>query len=162
MFVKLSRVKIHVSHLPYREMRILADKSLQCQWALGRETRFWRQWGCTVGRVNLLWSYKSLLCDINLIDTGRTILEMGLQPIALGPLTRGLGWSREQVEVWLIEVRNAYMHTVCILFLCWIHMFWETRGCGTFLVTLTANKTCLALSSTEIVTLSWPTMKVGT
>ncbi|KAH8591880.1 S-adenosyl-L-methionine-dependent methyltransferase [Bisporella sp. PMI_857] len=39
----------------------------------------------------------------------RTILEMGLQPIAIGPLTRGLKWSPEQVEVWLIEVRKAYM-----------------------------------------------------
>ncbi|KAG9243417.1 S-adenosyl-L-methionine-dependent methyltransferase [Calycina marina] len=38
----------------------------------------------------------------------RTILEIGLQPIAIGPLTRGLGWSREQVEVWLMEVRKAY------------------------------------------------------
>ena len=39
----------------------------------------------------------------------RTILIDGLQPIALGPMTRGLGWSREQVEVWLVEVRKAYM-----------------------------------------------------
>jgi hypothetical protein len=36
----------------------------------------------------------------------RTILMDGLQPIALGPLTRGLGWTREQVEVWLVGVRN--------------------------------------------------------
>jgi hypothetical protein len=44
----------------------------------------------------------------------RTILIDGLQPIALGPMTRGLGWSREQVEVWLIEVRKAYMEG-------WVH-----------------------------------------
>jgi hypothetical protein len=41
----------------------------------------------------------------------RTILMDGLQPIALGPLTRGLGWTREQVEVWLVGVRNAYLET---------------------------------------------------
>lgn len=44
----------------------------------------------------------------------RTILMNGLSPIALGPLTRGLGWSREQVEVWLIDVRSAYMEY-------WVH-----------------------------------------
>lgn len=44
----------------------------------------------------------------------RTILIDGLQPIALGPTTRGLGWTREQVEVWLVEVRKAYMEG-------WIH-----------------------------------------
>jgi len=46
----------------------------------------------------------------------RTILEIGLQPIAIGPLTRGLGWTREQVEVWLIEVRKAYKDT-------WVHSY---------------------------------------
>lgn len=44
----------------------------------------------------------------------RTVLMDGLQPIALGPLTRGLKWSKEQVEVWLIEVRKAYMDA-------WVH-----------------------------------------
>ncbi|KAH8598472.1 methyltransferase domain-containing protein [Bisporella sp. PMI_857] len=39
----------------------------------------------------------------------RTILSDGLQSTALGPLTRGLGWTKEQVEVKLVEVRNAYM-----------------------------------------------------
>jgi hypothetical protein len=38
----------------------------------------------------------------------REILLIGAEPIALGPLTRGLGWSKEQVEVWLVEVRKAY------------------------------------------------------
>ncbi|KAG9231341.1 S-adenosyl-L-methionine-dependent methyltransferase [Amylocarpus encephaloides] len=38
----------------------------------------------------------------------RTILIDGLQPIAMGPLTRGLGWTRDQVEVWLVEVRKSY------------------------------------------------------
>lgn len=38
----------------------------------------------------------------------RTILLDGIQAIALGPLTRGLGWNREQVEILLMEVRQAY------------------------------------------------------
>jgi hypothetical protein len=41
----------------------------------------------------------------------RTILMDGLQPIALGPLTRGLKWTKEDVEIWLLEVRKAYMDT---------------------------------------------------
>jgi hypothetical protein len=44
----------------------------------------------------------------------RTILIDGLQPIALGPLTRGLKWSRAEVELFLIEVRKAYFDT-------WVH-----------------------------------------
>ncbi|KAG6010458.1 hypothetical protein E4U21_006460 [Claviceps maximensis] len=38
----------------------------------------------------------------------RTILIDGLQAIAMGPLTRGLRWNREQVELLLMEVRQAY------------------------------------------------------
>ena len=38
----------------------------------------------------------------------RTILTDGLSPIALGPYTRGLAWTKEQVEVWLVRVRNSY------------------------------------------------------
>ncbi len=38
----------------------------------------------------------------------RTILMDGLEPIALGPLTRGLGWSKEEVFVFLVRVRIAY------------------------------------------------------
>lgn len=53
----------------------------------------------------------------------RTILMDGLQPIAMGPFTRGLGWSREQVDVYLVGVRKAYemggphywmpLHVIC-------------------------------------------------
>jgi hypothetical protein len=39
----------------------------------------------------------------------RVILLDGAQPIALGPMTRGLQWSREQVEMRLADVRGAYM-----------------------------------------------------
>ena len=39
----------------------------------------------------------------------RTILIDGAEPIALGPLTRALGWTKEQVVNWLPQVRKAYM-----------------------------------------------------
>ncbi|TVY81588.1 Secondary metabolism regulator, partial [Lachnellula suecica] len=57
--------------------------------------------------------------DIMLKTVGgywRTILLDGAQPIALGPLTRGLKWSREQVEVRLVEVRKAYIND-------WVHSY---------------------------------------
>jgi hypothetical protein len=46
----------------------------------------------------------------------RAILLDGAQPIALGPMTRGLKWSREQVEMQLVEVRRAYMDE-------WVHSY---------------------------------------
>jgi hypothetical protein len=39
----------------------------------------------------------------------RAILLDDAQPIVLGPLTRGLKWSREQVKMWLAGVRKAYV-----------------------------------------------------
>ncbi|UKZ55351.1 hypothetical protein TrVGV298_009172 [Trichoderma virens] len=47
----------------------------------------------------------------------RTILLDGLQAIALGPLTRGLGWNREQVELLLIEVRRAYFDNAPLMYM---------------------------------------------
>lgn len=38
----------------------------------------------------------------------KTILLDGCQAIALGPMTRGLKWSREEVELFLVAVRKAY------------------------------------------------------
>ncbi|KAK4145769.1 S-adenosyl-L-methionine-dependent methyltransferase [Dichotomopilus funicola] len=38
----------------------------------------------------------------------RTILVDGMQAIALGPLTRGCGWTQAQVELFLTQVRRAY------------------------------------------------------
>jgi hypothetical protein len=38
----------------------------------------------------------------------KTILLDGCQAIALGPMTRGLRWSKEQVEAFLVSVRRAY------------------------------------------------------
>lgn len=47
----------------------------------------------------------------------RTILLDGLQAIALGPLTRGLHWRREQVEVFLMDVRRAYHDNAALMYM---------------------------------------------
>lgn len=39
----------------------------------------------------------------------RTVLIEGLQAISLGPLTRGLKWTKEEVEVLLVDVRKCLM-----------------------------------------------------
>lgn len=39
-----------------------------------------------------------------------TIME-GVEAIALGPMIRGLGWRREEVEVFIAGVRKAYLET---------------------------------------------------
>jgi hypothetical protein len=40
---------------------------------------------------------------------GRMMIYDGLEGNSLGPFTRGLGWSPEQVQVFLIQVRKALM-----------------------------------------------------
>jgi hypothetical protein len=52
------------------------------------------------------WAKNRVLKTVGLY--WRTILLDGMQAIALGPLTRGCGWSREQVELFLVDVRKAY------------------------------------------------------
>ncbi|KAK1986715.1 methyltransferase [Colletotrichum cereale] len=47
----------------------------------------------------------------------RTILLDGLQAIALGPFTRGLHWSAEQTELFLIDVRRAYHDTSALMYM---------------------------------------------
>lgn len=47
----------------------------------------------------------------------RHVLLTGAQAIALGPLTRGCGWTREQVEVFLIELRKAYFDNSCLMYM---------------------------------------------
>lgn len=47
----------------------------------------------------------------------RTILLDGLQAIALGPLTRGLHWSREEVELFLMDVRRAYHDNAALMYM---------------------------------------------
>ena len=39
----------------------------------------------------------------------RAVLMEGLEAIALGPLTRGLGWTKEEITVFLANVRKAYL-----------------------------------------------------
>ncbi|KKY24888.1 putative methyltransferase domain-containing protein [Diplodia seriata] len=39
----------------------------------------------------------------------RAVLMEGLEAIALGPMTRGLGWSKEEIAVFLAAVRKAYV-----------------------------------------------------
>jgi hypothetical protein len=41
----------------------------------------------------------------------RVGIETGLQAMAYGPLCRGLGWSKEQIEVLLVDVRKCLMET---------------------------------------------------
>jgi hypothetical protein len=47
----------------------------------------------------------------------RTILTDGIQAIALGPLTRGCGWSPGDVEMFLVEVRKAYKDNSNLLYM---------------------------------------------
>ena len=47
----------------------------------------------------------------------RTILNDGVQAIALGPMSRGMGWSREQIEVFLVSVRRAYCDNTALLYM---------------------------------------------
>ncbi|KAF4335839.1 methyltransferase [Fusarium beomiforme] len=47
----------------------------------------------------------------------RTILTDGLQAIALGPMSRGMGWSRDQIEVFLVDVRRAYSDNTALLYM---------------------------------------------
>ncbi|KAI0169782.1 S-adenosyl-L-methionine-dependent methyltransferase [Hypoxylon sp. FL1284] len=47
----------------------------------------------------------------------KTILLDGIQAIALGPMTRGLHWNREQVEAFLIDVRKGYHDNSMLLYM---------------------------------------------
>ncbi|CAG9940765.1 unnamed protein product [Clonostachys rosea f. rosea IK726] len=47
----------------------------------------------------------------------RTILVDGLQAIALGPLTRGLKWDRNRIEMLLMNVRRAYMDDSALIYM---------------------------------------------
>lgn len=70
---------------------------------------------CRIFHVPIgLWPKNKVLKLVGLY--WRTILIDGLSPIAYGPMTRGLKWSKEQVDVWLVEVRKAYMEG-------WVHSY---------------------------------------
>ncbi|KAL0937798.1 methyltransferase domain-containing protein [Colletotrichum truncatum] len=47
----------------------------------------------------------------------RTVLLDGLQAIALGPFTRGLRWSVEQTELFLVDVRKAYHDNSVLMYM---------------------------------------------
>lgn len=59
----------------------------------------------------------------------RTILIDGIQAIALGPLTRGCGWSREQVELFLVEVRKAYHDNSALAYMP-LHLVYGQKPVG--------------------------------
>lgn len=40
----------------------------------------------------------------------RATLMEGIEAIALGPMVRGLGWRKEEVEVFIAGVRKAYLN----------------------------------------------------
>lgn len=47
----------------------------------------------------------------------RTILLDGIQAIALGPLTRGCGWSPQDVELLLMDARRAYKDNSSLMYM---------------------------------------------
>jgi hypothetical protein len=61
------------------------------------------------------WAKNKVLKTVGLY--WRTILMDGIQAIALGPLTRGCRWNREQVELFLIQVRKAYHDNSCLMYM---------------------------------------------
>jgi hypothetical protein len=61
------------------------------------------------------WPRNKLLKTVGLY--WRTILLDGIQAISLGPYTRGLRWSREQVELFLVEVRRAYQDNASLMYM---------------------------------------------
>ena len=53
-----------------------------------------------------IWPKNKALKSVGLY--WRTILIDGLDPIASGLMTRGLKWTKEEVDVWLMQARKAY------------------------------------------------------
>ncbi|KAG5960159.1 hypothetical protein E4U57_000250 [Claviceps arundinis] len=73
------------------------------------------------------WPKNKLLKTVGLY--WRTILLDGLQAIAMGPLTRGLGWHREQVEMLLMEVRQAYHDNNALMYMP-LHVTYAQKPTG--------------------------------
>ncbi|KAK3310859.1 S-adenosyl-L-methionine-dependent methyltransferase [Chaetomium strumarium] len=59
----------------------------------------------------------------------RTILIDGIQAIALGPMTRGCGWTREQVELFLVDVRKAYFDNSVLAYMP-LHIIYGQKPVG--------------------------------
>lgn len=53
------------------------------------------------------WAKNETLRTIGLYN--RSIVMDGLQGISMKPLTKGLGWTAEEIEVFLIDVRKSLM-----------------------------------------------------
>lgn len=62
-----------------------------------------------------IWPKNKVLKTVGLY--WRTILLDGIQAIALGPLTRGCKWDRDEVEVFLVNVRKAYHDNACHMYM---------------------------------------------
>ncbi|KAK4124828.1 S-adenosyl-L-methionine-dependent methyltransferase [Parathielavia appendiculata] len=73
------------------------------------------------------WAKNKVLKTVGLY--WRTILVDGMQAIALGPLSRGCGWSREQIELFLVEVRKAY-HDNSMLAYMPLHIVYGQKPAG--------------------------------
>lgn len=54
-----------------------------------------------------VWPKDSTMKTIGLYN--RSMIFDGLHGLTMGPLTRGLKWTPEEVEVWLIGVRKGLM-----------------------------------------------------
>ncbi|KAK0703450.1 S-adenosyl-L-methionine-dependent methyltransferase [Lasiosphaeria miniovina] len=61
------------------------------------------------------WPKDRVLKDVG--QHWRSVLLDGVQAIALGPLTRGCGWTREEVELLLVQVRKAYYDNSCLMYM---------------------------------------------
>jgi len=56
-----------------------------------------------------MWPKNKILKTVGMY--ARVGILDGLQAMAFGPLCRGMGWSKEQVEVMLVDVRKCLTDT---------------------------------------------------
>lgn len=56
----------------------------------------------------------------------RVVLLEGIEAISLGPITRGLGWKKEQVEALLPRVREGYLNPKVHMFMP-LHMVYGQK-----------------------------------
>lgn len=73
------------------------------------------------------WAKNKVLKTVGLY--WRTILVDGIQAIAMGPLTRGCGWSREEVELFLVDVRRAYQDNSVLAYMP-LHIVYGQKPAG--------------------------------
>ncbi|KAI1466586.1 S-adenosyl-L-methionine-dependent methyltransferase [Daldinia caldariorum] len=72
------------------------------------------------------WPKNKILKSVGLY--WKTILLDGIQAIALGPMTRGLQWRREQVEAFLISVRKGYHDNSLLLYMPLVCVYGQKPG----------------------------------